>query len=157
MDCSTPALPVHHQLPEFTQTYAYWVSDVIQPSHPQSIPSPPALNLSQHQGLFKWVSSSHQVAKVLEFQLHHQSFQWIFRTDFLYDGLIESPCSPRDSQESSPTPQFKSISSLVLSFPYSPTLISIHDHWKNHSLDKTDLCWQSNVFALICCLGSPLS
>ena len=157
MDCSTPALPVHHQLLEFTQTDAYWVSDAIQPSHPQSIPSPPALNLSQHQGLFKWVSSSHQVAKVLEFQLHHQSFQWIFRTDFLYVGLIESPCSPRDSQESSPTPQFKSISSLVLSFPYSPTLTSIHDHWKNHSLDKTDLCWQSNVFALICCLGSPLS
>ena len=80
-------------------------------------------------------SSSHQVAKVLEFQLHHQSFQWVFRTDFLEDGLVGSPCSPRDSQESSPTPQFKSINSLVLSFLYTPPLTSIHDHWKNHSLD----------------------
>ena len=101
----------------------------------------------QHQGLFKWVSSSHQVAKVLEFQLPHQSFQWIFRTDFLLDGLDGSPCSSRDSQESSPTPQFKIINSLALSFLYSPTLTSIHDHWKNHSLDLTDLCWQSNVSA----------
>ena len=77
------ALPVHHQLPEFTQTHVHWVSDAIQPSHPLLSPSPPTFNLSQHQGLFKSVSSSHQVAKVLEFQLQHQSFQWIFRTDFL--------------------------------------------------------------------------
>ena len=97
--------------------------------------SPPALNLSQHQGLFKWVSSSPQVAKVLEFQLQHQSFQWTPRTDLLQDGLVVSPCRPRDSQESSPTPQFKSINSSVLSFLYSPTLTSIHDYWKNHSLD----------------------
>ena len=83
MDCSMPGLPVHHQLPEFTQTHVHWVSDGIQPSHPLLSPSPPALTLSQHQGLFKWVSSSHQVAKVLEFQLQHESFQWIFRTDFL--------------------------------------------------------------------------
>ena len=100
-----------------------------------SSPSPPALNLSQHQGLFQWISSSYQVAKVLEFQLQHQSFQWTPRTDLLYDGLIRSPCSPRDSQESSPTPQFKSINSLVLSFLYSPTFTSICDYWKNHSLD----------------------
>ena len=79
--------------------------------------------------------SSHQVAKVLEFQLQHQSFQWTPRTDLLQNGLVGSPCSPRDSQESSPTPQRKSINSLVLSFLYSPTLTSIHDHWKNHSLD----------------------
>ena len=117
--CSMPGLPVHHQLPESTQTHVRWVSDAIQPSYPLSSPSPPALNLSQHQGLFKWVSSSHQVTKVLEFQLQHQSFQWIFRTDFLQDGLVGSPCCPRDSQESSPTPQFKSISSLVLSFLYT--------------------------------------
>ena len=71
MNYSTPGLPVHHQLPEFNQTHVHWVSDAIQPSHPLSSPSPPALNLSQHQGLFKWVSSSHQVAKVLEFQLQH--------------------------------------------------------------------------------------
>ena len=82
MACSTPGLPVHHQLPEFTQTHVYWLDDAIQPSHPLSSPSPPAFTLSQHQGLFQWVGSSHQVAKVLEFQLQHQSFQWTFRTDF---------------------------------------------------------------------------
>ena len=82
-DCSTPGLPVHHQLLEFTQTHVYWVSDAIQASHPLSSLSPPTFNLSQHQGLFKWVSSLHQVAKALEFQLQHQSFQWTLRTDFL--------------------------------------------------------------------------
>ena len=83
MNRSTPGLPVHHQLLEFTQTHVHWIGDAIQPSYPLSSPSPPVLNLSQHQGLFKWVSSSHQVAKVLEFQLQHQSFWWLFRTDFL--------------------------------------------------------------------------
>ena len=83
MNCSTPVLPVHHQLPEFTQTNVHWVGDAIQPSYPLLSPSPPALNLSQHQGLFQWVSSSHQVAKVLEFQLQHQSLQWTPRTDLL--------------------------------------------------------------------------
>ena len=82
MDCSTPGLHVHHQLPEFTQTYNHRVSDAIQPSHPLSSPSPPAFNLSQHQGLFKWVSSSHQVAKVLEFQLQHQSFLPVHTQDW---------------------------------------------------------------------------
>ena len=82
MDCSTPGLPVHHQLPAFTQTHVHRVGDAIQPSHPLSSPSPPAFNLSQHQGLFKWVSSSHQVAKLMEFQLQHQFFQWMFRTNF---------------------------------------------------------------------------
>ena len=86
-------------------------------------------------GLFKWVSSLYQVAKVLEFQLQHQSFQWTFRTDFLQDGLVRAPCSPRDSQESSPTPQFKSINSSALSFLYSPTFTSIHNYWKNHSFE----------------------
>ena len=80
---STPGFLVHHQLPELAHIHIHSVSDGIQPSHPLSSPSPPALNLSQHQGLFRWVSSSHQVAKVLEFQLQHQSFQWIFRTDLL--------------------------------------------------------------------------
>ena len=80
---STPGLPVHQQLPEMAHTRVHWVSDVTQPSRPLSSPSPPALNLSQRQGLFKWVSPSHQVAKVLEFQLQHQSFQWTPRTDLL--------------------------------------------------------------------------
>ena len=83
MDCNTPGFPVHHQLPEFTQTHVRQVDDALQPSHSLSAPSPPASNLSQHRGLFQWVSSSHQVVKVLEFQLQHQSFQWTFRTDFL--------------------------------------------------------------------------
>ena len=83
MDRSMPDLPVHYQLPEFTQTRVHWVSNAIQPSHPLSSSSPPALNLAWHQGLFKWVSSSHHVAKVLEFQLQHQSFQWTPRTDLL--------------------------------------------------------------------------
>ena len=83
MDCSTPGLPVHHQLLKLAQTHVHRVSDAIQPSHPLLSSSPPAFNLSQHQGFFQWVSSSHQVAKALELQLQHQSFQWIFRTDFL--------------------------------------------------------------------------
>ena len=83
MDCSTPGFPVHHQLPELAQTHVHWVSDSIQPSHPLSSPSLHAFNLSQHQGLFRRVSCLHQVARVLQFQLQHQSFQWIFRTDFL--------------------------------------------------------------------------
>ena len=130
MNASTPGLPVHHQLPEFAQTHVHRVSDAIQPSHPRSSPSPPALNLSQHQGFFQWISSSHQVAEVLELQ--HQSFQWTFRTDVFQNGLVGSPCSPRDSQESSPTPQFKSINSSVLGFLNSPTLTSIQVYWKNH-------------------------
>ena len=83
MDCSMPGFPVYHQLLELAQTHVHRVGDVIQPSHPLSSPSPPAFYLSQHQGLFQWVSFLHQVAKVLEFLLQHQSFQWIFRTAFL--------------------------------------------------------------------------
>ena len=78
-----PGLPVHHQLPEFTQTHVHRVDDAIQPSHPLSSPSPPSPNPSQHQGLLQWVNSSHEVAKVLEFQLQHQSFQWTPRADLL--------------------------------------------------------------------------
>ena len=90
MNCSRPGLPVHHQLPEFTQTHIHWVGDAIQPSPPLSSPSPTAPNPSQHQSLFQWVNSLHQVAKVLELQLQHQSFLWIFRVDFLLGltGLI---------------------------------------------------------------------
>ena len=149
MNRSTPGLPVHHQLPEFTQTHVYLVCDAIQPSHPLSSPSPPAHNPFQHHGLFQWVNSSHEVAKVLEFQLQHQSFQWTPRTYLLQDGLVGSPYSPRDSQESSPTPQFKSINFSALSFLHSPALTSIHDHWKNHSLGPLLVC----LCFLICCLG----
>ena len=128
MNHSTPGLPVHHQLPEFTQTHVHRVRDAIQPSHPLSSPSPPAPNPSQHQSLLQWVNSLHEVAKVLEFQFWHHSFQRNPRADLLQNGLVGSPCSPRDSQESSSTPQFKSINSSALSFLHSPTLTSIYDH-----------------------------
>ena len=132
IDCSMASLSIinSRSLPKL-----HWVSDAIQPSHPLLSPSLPAFNLSPHQGLSQWASSSRQVAKVLEFQLQHESFQRRFRTDFLQDGLVGSPGSPRDSQESSPAPQFKSISSSALSFVYSSTLTSVHDHWKNHNFD----------------------
>ena len=90
----------------------------------------PSIRVLSNESFFAWV------AQVLEFQLQHQSFQWIFRTDFLEDSLFRSPCNSRDSQESSPIPQFKNINSLALSFLYSPTLTSIHDYWKNHSLTR---------------------
>ena len=109
MDCSMPGFSVHHLLPELVQIPVHQGSDAIQPSHLPLSPSPPAFNLSQHQGLFQGVSSLHQVAKVLEFQCQHQSSQRIFRTDLLYDWLVGSLCSPRDSQESSPTPHFKMV------------------------------------------------
>ena len=128
MNRSTPGLPVHHQFPESTQTHVHRVGDAIQSPHPLLSPSPLALNFSQNQGLFKWVSSWHEVAKVLEFQLQHQSFQWTPKTDrspLGWTGWIS--CSQRDSQEFAPTPQFKSINSSVLSFLHSPTLTSIHD------------------------------
>ena len=114
MDCSLPGRLLRSwDFPgKSTGVYPNWSlpkpmvteCDTIQPSNPLSSPSPPALNLSQNQCLFKWVSSSQQVAKVLEFQLEHESFQWTPRIDLLYDGLVRSSCSPRDSQESCPTP-----------------------------------------------------
>ena len=134
---STPGLPVHHQLPEFTQTHVHRVSDAIQPSHPLLSPSPPAPNASQHQ-----IFSSESALRMrwpkywsFSFSIIHHSCQRNPRADLLQNGLVGSPCSPRDSQESSPTSQFKSINSSVLSLLHSPTLTSIHDPWKNHSLD----------------------
>ena len=132
MNCSMPGLPVHHQLPEFTQTHVHRVGDAIQPSHPLSSPSPSAPNPSQHQSLYQWINSAwgsqstgvSALASVLPKNT---------RADL--NGLVVPPCSPRDSQESSPTPQFKSINSLALGFLHSPTVTPIHDHWKNHSLD----------------------
>ena len=133
MDCSTPGLPVHHQLPEFTHTHVYWIIDAIQPSHPLSSPSPPAPNPSQHQGLFPmsqlfaWGGQSTGVSALATF-LPKKSQCWFPPG---WNGMVGSPFSPRYSQESSPIPQFKSISSSALSFPYSPTLTSIHVLWCN--------------------------
>ena len=145
MDCSMPGFPVLHHLSELAKSHVHWVGDAIQPTHSLSSPSLPAFNLSQHQGLFKWVSSLHQVAKVLELQ--HQSFQWMFRVDIPYNWLVGSPCSSRESQESSLVPQFNSINSLALSLLDGPTLTSMHDPWKDRSFDYTALCWRSNVSA----------
>ena len=133
VDCSMPGFPVHHQLLSLLKFMS--IASVMPSNH--LILCCPLLPLSQHQGLFQRVGSLHQVAKVLKLQLQHPSFQWKFRTDFLYAGLVGSPWSncPRDSQESSPTPQFKSINSSALSFLYSPTLTSIYDYRKNHSFD----------------------
>ena len=125
--CPSPTTGVHSDSCPSSQWCHPAISSSVLPfsSCPQSL---------QHQSLFQWVNSSHEVAKVLEFQLQHHSLQKNPRAD-LQNGLVGSPCSPRDSQESSPTPQFKSINSLALSFLHSPTLTSIHDHWRNHSLD----------------------
>ena len=126
--CPSPTPGVHSDSRPSSQWCHPAISSLLSPS-------PPAPNPSQHQSLFQWVNSSHEVAKVLEFQLQHQSFQRNPRADLLQNGLVGSPCSPGDSQESSPTPQFKSINSSALSLLHSPTLTSIHDHRKNHSLD----------------------
>ena len=134
INCSKPVSSVLHNLLELAQSYVHWVSDANQPSHAQSPLFPPALNLFQHQGLIQWVSSLQQVAKVLELLLQDQSFQNI-QSDFFQDWLNWSPCSPRDSQEYSAAPQFESLSSLVLSLLYGPTLTSLHDYLKNHSFD----------------------
>ena len=132
MDGSTPGLPPHpspttgvysNSCPSSRSCHATISSSIVTfSSCLQSFPASVSFPLS----LFSLFG--HQVAKVLEFQLQHQSFRWIFRTDFLQNGLLGSPCTPRDSQESSPTPQFKSINSSVLSFLYSPTVTSVHDY-----------------------------
>ena len=125
--CPSPTARVYSNSCPLIQWYHLTISFSVIPfsSHLQSFPASRS---------FQWVSSLHQVAKVLEFQLQHQSFQWIFRTD-LQDGLVGSPCSPRDSRESSPIPQFKNINSSVFSFLCNSTLTPIHDYWKHHSFD----------------------
>ena len=143
MDCRMPGFLVLHYFPEFAQAHVHWVNDGIQSSHPLLLPSL-ALNLSQHQGLFQWVGSSHSggqsftLASVLPMNIQGWFPLWL--TDLI--SLL-----PRDSQESSLAPQFKSISSSVLSVVYGPTLTSTHDYWENHSFDSTDLCQSSDIFA----------
>ena len=224
MDCSIPGFPVLHYLPEFAQTHVHWVSDAIQPSHPLSSPSPPTFNLSQHQGLFQWVSSLPQMAKVLEFQLQsvllmniqgwfplgwtglvsllskelsrvfsnttvqkHQFFstkhsslvaQSVKNRPAMQENQVrslgqedplEKGMATHSSLENSKGRgawQAKSLglqrvghhnwaaSTLTHSLLYGPALTSVHDYWKNHSFDYTDLCWQSDVSALLIhCLG----
>ena len=133
---------------QFVQTEVFWCrlchstiwSSVIPfYSYSQSLPASGSFPMSQ---LFTSGGQS--------MELQHQSFQWIFRLDFLQDWLVRSPCRPRDPQEDSPAPQFESISSSALNLLYGPTLTSVHGYWKNHSFDYTDLCWQSDCSAFYC-------
>ena len=145
---STPSLSFHHKLLETTQTH---VNELVMPSNHLILSCPllllpsifPSITVFSNESAFrirwsKYWSFSFNISPSKE----HSGLIY-----FRMDWLVGSPCSPRDSQESSPTPLFKSINSSALSFLHHPTLTSIHDHWKNHSLDKTDLCWQSNVSA----------
>ena len=128
---------------QFSQIHVHWVGDAIQPSHPLLSPSPPCLQsfpVSQ-SFLMSWLFMSG--GQSIGASVSASFFQWIFRVDFLLDWLVWSPCCPTDFQESSPTPQLESINSLALSVLYAPIHISIHDYWKNHSFDYTDLCWPS--------------
>ena len=134
MDCSTPGFPVLHQLPEPTQTHVHCIGDAIEPSHPLSSPSSPTFNLPSIRVF--WNKS------VLHIRWpKYWSFSFSISPSNEYSGLIPlgwllgSPCSPRDSKESSPTPQCKNINFSALSFLHGPTLTSIHDYWKNHSFD----------------------
>ena len=133
MDCSTPGFPVHHQFPEPTQTHIHWVSDAIQPSHPLSPPSPPDFSLSQHQGLFQWVSFLHQVAKVLEFHFNispsnEYSGLISFRMDWLdllaVQGTLKSLLQHHSSK-----------ASILQHSAFFIVQLSQHDYWKNHSFD----------------------
>ena len=136
VDCRTPGLPVYHQLLEFTQTYVHWISDAIQPSYHLLSPSPPAFNPSQHQSLFQWVNYSHRWPKSWSFSFSiSPSNEYSGLTSFRMDCL--DLLAVQGTQESSPTPQFKSINSSVLSFVYSPILTSIHDHGKTIALTRT--------------------
>ena len=156
MNRSTPGLPVHRQLPEFTQTHVHCIGDAIQPSHLLSSPSPPAFNLSQHQGLFQWVSSSNQVAKVLEFQFQHQSFQWLFWFPLGWRGWISL-----QSKELSHGPLivhqtcifYGCILDIVsMNWPRQIILseLSISSCWKSFKLTDRCLCWSSNTLATWC-------
>ena len=136
MNRGTPGLPVHHQLPEFTQTHIHRVSDAIQPSHPLSSSSPPAPIPPSIRVFSNDSTLRMRWPKYWSFSFSIIPSQEIpALADLLQNGLFGSPCRPRDSQEFSPTPQFKSINSSALSLLHSPTLTSIQDHWKNHSLD----------------------
>ena len=147
MNYSTPRFPVHHKVPKLTQTHIHWICNANQPSHPLSSLSPLAFNLSQHQGLFQWVRSSHQVAKVLELQLQPSVLPMNIQDWFPLGltGLISLQSKGLSRVFSNTIVQKHQFFSV--SFLYGPTLTSMHDYWKNHSFDYTDLCQPSNVSA----------
>ena len=138
-------LPCPSSLPELAQTHVHWVSDAIQPSHSLSSPFPPAFNLSQHQGLFQWVSSLHQVAKVLGLQFsispsNEHPGLISFRMDWLdllaVQGALKSLLQHHSSK-----------ASILWGSAFFITLTSIHDCWKNRRFHWTEFCWQSNISA----------
>ena len=149
LDCSMPGFPVLRRLPEFAQTHVHWVGDAIQPSCPLLSPSSPDLIFPSIRVFF---NESALCIRWLEYWSF--SFSFIISPSNEYSGLIFglpwwliwSPCNLRDSQESSPASQFKSINSSVLSLLYGPTLTSVHDYWKNYSFDQMDLCQQFFAF-----------
>ena len=135
IDCSTPVLPVHHQLPESTQTHVQWVGDAFQPSHPLLSPSPPSFNLSQHQGFFQmsqfFASGGQSIGVSASASVLPMNIQDLFPLG--WTGWIS--LLSRGLKRVFSSTQFKGINSLVLSFLYSATLTSIHDYWINHSFD----------------------
>ena len=143
---STLGLLVPHHLPKFAQVHVCCIGDAIQPSHPLMPSSPSAFNLSQHQGLFQWVSCLHQMTKIL-------SFSFSISLSNVYSGLISLKIDwlisllSKGLSESSSAPQFEGINSSLLCLLYRPALTTIRDHWEDHSLDYMDLCRQSNVSA----------
>ena len=150
MNRSTPGLPVHHQLPEFTQSHVHWVGDAIQPSHPLSSPSPPAPNPSQHQGLFQWVNSSHEVASIgvsaSASVLPMNTQDW---SPLGWTGWISLQSKGLSRVFSNTTVQKHQFLSAQLF--HSPTLTSIHDQWKNHS--HIPRCYFSGNFVHICIMS----
>ena len=147
MDCNTPGFPVLHHLSEFAQTHVHWISDAIQPYQSLWPPLSPAPNLSQHQSLFQWVNSSHEVAKVLEFStsasvLPMNTQDW---SPLGWTGWIS--LQSKGLSRVFPTTTVQKHQFFGISFLYTPTLTSIHDYRKNYSFDQTDLSWQSNVSA----------
>ena len=152
MDGSTPGFPVHHQLLEFIQTHVHWVGDAIQPSDSLSSPSPPAFNLSQHQSFLKWVSSLHQVAKVIGVSASASVLPMNSQDWFPFHDVISRWTGWISLQSKGLSRVFSNIvvqKQRVLNFLYGPTLTSIHDYWKNYSFDYMDLCQQSDVSVVL--------
>ena len=143
--CSKSGSPVPHHLLKFAQVHVHCIGDAVQPSHSLT-PSSSALNLYNIRD-FPMSCCSHQMTKILELQLQHQSFQWLFRVNLPEDWLVWSPCSPRDFQESSPVAQFEGMNFLSFCLLYHPAHTIVCDHWEDHSLDYMDFCWKSNVSA----------
>ena len=147
MDCSMPGFPVLPCLLEFAQTHVHWVGDTIQPSERLSPPSPSAPNLSQHQGRFKWVSSSHQVASVLGVSASASVLPMNIQDWFPVGWTVDLLAVHGTLQSLLTAPRSKSVNSSALILLYGPTLTSVNDWWKNHSFDYMDLCRESDVSA----------